>query len=77
MIEEGCFKHIYEVYGYHSIPNFDEGDIRVCEDGFFAKATMIKIIVKGHGTTPHKLRYPITAATMVHLALKFNKSSKN
>jgi len=29
MIEEGCLEGIDEVYGYHNIPNFDEGDIRV------------------------------------------------
>ena len=72
MIEEGCLENIDEVYGYHNIPNFDEGDIRVCKDGFFAGGTLVKITVKGqggHGSAPHKLHDTITAATMVLLAL--------
>ena len=66
MCEEGCMKGISEVYGYHNLPNFDEGDIRVCEGGFFAQPTLVKITIKGqggHGSAPHKLRDPITAAT--------------
>jgi hippurate hydrolase len=39
MIEEGCLTNIFEIYGYHNVPNFDEGNIRVCEGGFFAYAT--------------------------------------
>jgi metal-dependent amidase/aminoacylase/carboxypeptidase family protein len=39
MIKEGCLDGVDEVYGYHNIPNFDEGDIRVCEGPFFAKVT--------------------------------------
>lgn len=77
MVDEGCLNGIDEVYGYHNIPNFDEGDIRVCEDGFFAKVTSVKITIKGqggHGSTPHKLRDPITAAAMVHQALNSIKS---
>jgi metal-dependent amidase/aminoacylase/carboxypeptidase family protein len=66
-----------EIYGYHNIPNFDEGDIRVCEGPFFARASKVDIFVKGkggHGSTPHKLEDPITAATMVHTALQSIKS---
>ena len=65
MIEEGCLEKIDEVYGYHNIPNFDEGDIRVCEGPFFAAVTKVtlKIVGQGgHGSTPHKLRDPIRAA---------------
>ena len=77
MIKEGCLEGVDEVYGYHNIPNFDEGDIRVCEGPFFAKVTQVKIYINGqggHGSTPHKLRDPITAATMVHTALNSIKS---
>jgi len=77
MVEEGCMKGIDEVYGYHNIPNFDEGDIRVCEGPFFARVTVVEITVKGqggHGSAPHKLRDPITAASMVHQALNSIKS---
>jgi hippurate hydrolase len=66
-----------EIYGYHNIPNFDEGDIRVCEGPFFAKVTQVEILVTGrggHGSTPHKLQDPITAAAMVHTALHTIKS---
>ena len=77
MVKEGCMKNIDEVYGYHNVPNFDEGDIRVCEGPFFAQSTMVDIIIKGqggHGSAPHKLRDPITAANMVHTALHAIKS---
>lgn len=47
MIEEGCLDGIQEVYGYHNIPNFDEGDIRVCEGGFFAASISIYIEILG------------------------------
>ena len=47
MIKEGCLKNIDEVYGYHNVPNFDEGDIRVCEGGFFAGNTQVRITIKG------------------------------
>ena len=47
MIEEGCLDGIQEVYGYHNIPNFDEGDIRVCEGGFFAASISIYIEIHG------------------------------
>jgi metal-dependent amidase/aminoacylase/carboxypeptidase family protein len=47
MVKEGCLKGVDEVYGLHNIPNFDEGDIRCCEGGFFAAATLIKIKVNG------------------------------
>ena len=39
MIKEGCLDGVDEVYGYHNIPNFDEGDIRVCDGPFFAAVT--------------------------------------
>ena len=56
MIEDRCLKDIDEVYGFHNIPNFDEGDIRVCEGGFFAASSKILIEVQGqggHGSAPH------------------------
>lgn len=72
MIEEGCLEDIDEIYGYHNIPNFDEGDIRVCEGPIFAEYTQVDITITGqggHGSTPHKLRDPISAAAAVHSAL--------
>lgn len=47
MIKEGCLEGVDEVYGYHNIPNFDEGDIRVCEGPFFAKVTQVRIYING------------------------------
>ena len=43
MIDDGCLENIDEVYGYHNIPNFDEGDIRVCEGPFFAAVSLVKL----------------------------------
>ena len=77
MVEENCMENIDEVYGYHNIPNFDEGDIRVCEGGFFAASTIVRITIKGqggHASCPHKLTDPITAASMVHSALNSIKA---
>ena len=77
MIREGCLLDIDEIYGFHNIPNFDEGDIRVCEGPFFAKSTRISIKIKGqggHGSAPHKIRDPITTASMIHAALHSIKS---
>ena len=72
MIKEGCMQGVDEVYGYHNVPNFDEGDIRVVEGGFFASHTTVSIKILGqggHGSTPHKLRDPINAGVQVHIAL--------
>jgi hippurate hydrolase len=77
MVKDGCMEGVDEVYGYHNIPNFDEGDIRVCEGPIFAAVTIVKIKIigqGGHGSAPHKLRDPITAAAMVHQALLAIKS---
>ena len=29
MVKEGCMEGVDEVYGYHNVPNFSEGDVRV------------------------------------------------
>ena len=65
MVKAGCLDGIDEVYGYHNVPNFDEGDIRVCEGPIFAQVNGVKITVSGqggHGSSPHKINDPITAA---------------
>lgn len=78
MIEEGCLDNIDEVYGYHNIPNFDEGDIRVIDGGIFAESTsfLMKILGQGgHGSAPHRcVKDPITAATAVINSLHSIKS---
>jgi metal-dependent amidase/aminoacylase/carboxypeptidase family protein len=47
MIKDGCLDGVDEIYGFHNIPNFDEGDIRVCSGGFFASSTMVNVDIKG------------------------------
>ena len=47
MIEENCVDGVEEVYGLHNIPNFDEGDIRVCSGPFMAAFTGVTIKVEG------------------------------
>jgi len=78
MIEEGCLNNIDEVYGFHNIPNFDEGDIRVIDGGIFAESTsfIIKVFGQGgHGSAPHAcVRDPITAATAIINSLHSVKS---
>ena len=77
MVKEKCLDGVDEVYGFHNMPNFDEGDIRVCEGAFFAASTIVKIRIigqGGHGSTPHKLRDPISAANAVYQALHSIKS---
>ena len=66
-----------EVYGFHNIPNFDEGDIRVCSGAFFAAVTIVKIKIigqGGHGSTPHKLVDPISCANQIYQAFHSIKS---
>ena len=36
MIDENCLDGVDEVYGLHNVPNFDEGDIRVCNGPIMA-----------------------------------------
>jgi len=47
MVKEGCLNNVDEVYGFHNVPNFDQGDIRVCSGGFFAARSEVVIKVKG------------------------------
>ena len=69
MVKENCMEGVDEVYGFHNIPNFDEGDIRVCAGGFFAAVTTVKIKVigqGGHGSTPYKLVDCIAGANAIY-----------
>jgi metal-dependent amidase/aminoacylase/carboxypeptidase family protein len=47
MIKDGCLDGIDEVYGFHNIPDFDEGDIRVIPGPIMASSTTVKIRVFG------------------------------
>ena len=58
MIIEGCLEGVDEVYGYHNIPNFDEGDIRVVAGPIMASSSMVTITLHGkggHGSQPHAI----------------------
>ena len=70
MVKEGCLNGVDEVYGFHNIPTFTEGDIRVIKGGgpVMAASTMVRITVKGrggHGSLPHKINDVITAGAAV------------
>jgi hippurate hydrolase len=68
MIKEGCLEGVDEVYGYHNIPNFDEGDIRVIDGPIMAEVTIVKIKVLGkggHGSVPHMINDVISASTAI------------
>jgi hippurate hydrolase len=56
MIKAGCLEEVAEVYGFHNIPNFPEGDIRVVSGPIMAACSTIKIKIEGkggHGGVPH------------------------
>jgi len=66
MIKEGCLEGVDEVYGFHNVPNFEEGDIRVCVGPIMSSSTCLKITIKatgGHGSSPHVCNDVITAAS--------------
>ena len=78
MIKEGCLEGVDEVYGIHNIPQFPEGEIRVCEGPFFAGTTVVKITIDGtggHGSLPHLCASPLSAASQVLAGLHTIKSS--
>lgn len=77
MVKEGCLEGVDEVYGYHNVPNFAEGDIRVCSGAIMAETTVVRINVHGkggHGSTPHCFNDVITCATNIHANLHTIKS---
>lgn len=58
MIKEGCLEGVQEVYGFHNVPNFEEGDIRVIEGAIMSSSTIVEIRIRGvggHGSTPHMI----------------------
>lgn len=77
MIKEGCLEGIQEVYGYHNIPTFDEGDIRVIPGPIMASSTTVKMRVigqGGHGSVPHLLKDVITCGSAIIANLHTVKS---
>ena len=68
MVKEGCLEGVDEVYGYHNVPNFNEGDIRVKDGPIMSIVCLVKIKVigkGGHGSTPHLLKDVITAGAAI------------
>ncbi len=77
MVKEGCLDGIDEVYGYHNVPNFEEGDVRVVEGPIMAKVTVVRIRVVGqggHGSVPHMIKDVISAGAAILNALHTVKS---
>jgi hippurate hydrolase len=77
MIKEGCLEGVDEVYGYHNVPNFEEGDVRVCPGPIMAQANIVRIKVHGkggHGSVPHMINDVITAGSAILNALHTVKS---
>ena len=68
MVKEGCLEGVDEVYGYHNVPNFDEGDVRVVSGAIMAATTIVKITIigrGGHGSVPHLVNDVISAGAAV------------
>ncbi len=64
MIKEGCLDGVDEVYGYHNVPNFNEGEIRIIPGAIMAKVCIVRINIYGqggHGAMPHKIQDVVTA----------------
>lgn len=72
MVKEGCLDGIDEVYGFHNIPKFPEGEVRVCPGHIMAQGTNVRITIHGkggHGSVPHMVSDVISAGAAVLQAL--------
>lgn len=72
MIEEGCLDGVDEIYGFHNVPHWPEGNIRTKEGVVMAATTKVKITVYGkggHGALPHMHKDPISAACSIFMNL--------
>ena len=47
MIKEGCLDGVDEVYGFHNVPSFEEGQIQVQSGPMMSSVTIVKITVMG------------------------------
>jgi hippurate hydrolase len=77
MIKEGCLEGVDEIYGFHNIPIFDEGEVRVIPGPIMAQGVTVKIRVLGkggHGSVPHLINDVITAGAAILNALHTVKS---
>lgn len=52
------------MYGFHNVPNFEEGDIRVIPGAIMSSSIIVEIRVRGtggHGSSPHLIQDVISA----------------
>jgi len=64
MIKEGCLDKVDEVYGFHNVPNFEEGDLRICVGPIMSTSTTVLLTIRGkggHGSLPHLVQDVISA----------------
>lgn len=77
MIEEGCLENVDEIYGLHNDPYVDAGMIKTKAGPITAARTRVEIKVNGkggHGSLPHKVIDPISAACFIYNNLHTIKS---
>ena len=78
MIKAGCLESVDEVYGFHNVPNFDEGDIRVLSGPFFAAYIEVTITItaepENNTLKPYSQKDPIACANAIFMALHIIKS---
>eukprot|EP00347_Sterkiella_histriomuscorum_P014900 403359085 len=77
MIKEGCLEGVDEVYGFHNVPNFEEGDVRVKAGAIMAASNKLEIRLKGvggHGSSPHLCQDVISAGAALIANLHTIKS---
>lgn len=64
MVNEGCLDKVDEVYGFHNMPQFEEGDLRVCSGPIMSCSTVVRLKISGkggHGSLPHMVQDVISA----------------
>eukprot|EP00347_Sterkiella_histriomuscorum_P014837 403359336 len=75
--EDNCLDGVDEVYGFHNVPQFNEGEIRVTPGPIMAQVTVIEITVHGkggHASLPHLTQDVITAGSFILTNLHSVKS---
>ncbi|CDW83506.1 amidohydrolase [Stylonychia lemnae] len=66
--EDNCLQDVDEVYGFHNVPNFLEGEVRVVSGPIMAQVSVVRINVVGrggHGSLPHLVNDVITASAFI------------
>ena len=66
--EDNCLDGVDEVYGFHNVPQFNEGEIRVVSGPIMAQVTIVEIKIHGkggHASVPHLTQDVVTASAFV------------